>query len=74
MTSEEIRKKMSEKLGRPMKATIGTEYEYVIGFQVRPSEKLCIVKKTGEVFWEEELPDRLAPKGKGIIYLLPPED
>lgn len=74
MTPEEIRRKMSEKLGHPMTSNIGTEYDHIIGFQVRPSQMLCFVKETGNVMWEEDLPDELIPVGKGRIYILPPED
>ena len=74
MTPENIREKVREKLGKPMTADVGTEYDYVIGFHLRPGEMLCIVKSTGEVMWEEELPDKFAPRGKGKVYLLPPEN
>lgn len=74
MTSEEIRKKISQKIGRPTNVRAGTEYEHVIWFRLRPSQMLCLVKKTGEVIWEEDLPDELAPEGEGKWYILPPED
>ena len=70
MTSEEIRKKINRFLNKTIELNMGTEYEYVIGFRLRPSQLLCIVKDTGEVMWEDDLPDELAPKGEGTIYLL----
>lgn len=74
MTPTEIRNTIEQKLGKPMTANVGTEYDYVIGFQLRPGEKLCVVKSTGKVVWEEDIPDKYAPKGTGKIYILPPED
>lgn len=72
MTSGEIRNKIESFLGKQMTANVGTEYEHVVGFHLRPGEMLCIVKNTGKVMWEEDLPDELAPRGNGKIYLLPP--
>lgn len=75
MTSSEIRKKIEDKLGRPMKINLGMEYDHVIGFQLRPGEKLCFVKDTGEIMWEEDLPEKYIPRGKGSVYILiDPED
>ena len=75
MKPSEIRKKIEDKLGRPMKANLGMEYDHVIGVQLRPGEKLCFVKDTGEVMWEEDLPEEYAPRGKGTVYILMnPED
>lgn len=70
MTYQEIRQKIEEFLGKSVDLDTGTEYEYVIGFRLRPSQMLCFVKDTGEVMWEEDLPDELAPRGEGRIYFL----
>ena len=74
MTPEEVREKLYKKLGKPVRVNIGTEYEHVIGFHFRPGEMLCVVKNSGDVLWEDELPDKLVPKGIGKTYILPPEN
>lgn len=71
MTSSEVRSAIERMLGHEVKADIGMEYDHVIGFHLRPGEMLCVVKDTGEVMWEDDLPHKLAPQGSGEIYLLP---
>ena len=70
MTAEEIRKSINDFLNKSVTLNMGMEYEHVIGFRLSPSQLLCIIKDTGEVKWEDDLPDELVPKGEGKIYLL----
>ena len=71
MTAKEVRQAIERAIGHQTKVNIGMEYNHVIGFHLRPGEMLCVVKKTGEVMWENDLPNRLAPTGDGKVYLLP---
>ena len=41
------------------------EFDKVYGIRKRPSEMICVVKKTGEVIWEENLPEDLLPNEHG---------
>jgi len=56
------------------KVLLGRELDHVIGFRLRPGEMLCYVKLTGEVLWEDDLPDQYCPTGKGKLFVLRSED
>lgn len=41
------------------------EYDRVFAFQVRPGQRLCVVKDSQKVMWEDDLPDDLYPEDAG---------
>lgn len=59
-----------KELGYRPKVSTAYEYEHVFAFRMRQSEHLCVVKNTGEVVWEEDLPDELAPNGIGKLIVI----
>ena len=41
------------------------EFEHVFAFRVHPGQRLCVIKKTGKVAWEDDLSDDVFPTGAG---------
>jgi len=57
-------------LGYHPQVSTAYEYEHVFCFRMRQSERLCVVKSTGDVIWEDDLPDELAPEGAGRFIVI----
>lgn len=41
------------------------EYQHVFAFRMAQGQRLCVIKESGEVMWEDDLPDELFPEGAG---------
>ena len=46
------------------------ECENVYGIRKFPGQMLCVVKKTGEIMREEDLPEDLIPIGPGQMHIV----
>lgn len=65
MNAKEAYLRIFNYLGKEPRAKILTEHEHVYSMRLRPGERLCVRKDTGEVLWEDDLPDELYPIGRG---------
>ena len=65
ITPTEAYQRICDYYGKKLPMTFIYEYEKVYATRRLPGQMLCVVKKTGKVMWEEELPDDLAPHGGG---------
>lgn len=63
MTADEAYELICQYTGKKQKTAIAYEYKDLYGFRKRPGEMLCVIKKTGIVIWEDELPDDMIIEG-----------
>ena len=68
---DEAYEKTCDFLGSRPKFRSCFEYEHVFAFRMQPGRRLFVVKNTGKVYWEDDLPDKLYPKeiGKQVPLL-----
>ena len=51
--------KVCDFLGRRPAFRSCFEHEHVFAFRVAQGQRLCVIKESGKVMWEDDLPDKL---------------